>query len=185
MNDTFKTHFQKFFLKAFARCNSKRGFSILELMIVVVIVGLVAAMAGPRFSKEMDRMKFRGDARNAVSTLRLARSLAITNKTDYGVVFSSNGGTITLFKDIVRSDPPAFNAGDSVIQIDTISGDYPIATSSFTGALIYYANGSASESGKVLLLCYTMDGLNSNTCYATLDVLAATGRAKITDIQFY
>lgn len=171
--------------KFFAGLQSEKGVSLLELMIVVVIIGLMASMAGPRFSREMSKIEFRGTARSAVSAMRQARSLAISDKADYGVDFNSNSGTVTLFKDVVSSDPPALTSGDSIIRVDTLSGDNPVVSSSLTGPLLYSPNGSASESASILLLSYSTRDNDYSTKYAILDVLASTGRSKLSEIHFY
>ena len=172
--------------KARVANRSDAGFSIMEIMIVVVIIGLVAAMAGPKFNREMTRMEFRGDARNVVSMLREARSLALTEKVDHGVYFDQTAATITLFRDEVSSTPPSFGSGDEVLRVDTVSGQYATIGHTFTAPVLFSPNGSASESGQVILLNYGLvEGDYYSTNYAILNVLAATGRSKLSEIHAY
>ena len=167
------------------RLRNQRGITFLELMISVVIIGLVAAMAGPRFTKEMERAAFRASARGAISMIRKARSYSITDKQSYGVNFDISNATVTLFKDKEKTDPPTFTTGDSVISVDSISGDYSYLAVTLTAPLIFNTNGSASETGDIYLINYTYDGSIATTNYAWINVLAATGRTKMMDLQSY
>ncbi len=166
------------------RIINQRGVTLIELMTSVVIIGIIAAMAGPRFSHEMEKMEFRGAARSIVSSLRQARSLAISEKSPYGVVFDNAAGTVTLFKDIVASTPPGFQTGDSVLRVDTIPGEFATLSTTFTNALMFEANGSATESGTVSPISYGSEA-GSATSYATISVLSSTGRVRLDDIQSY
>jgi len=163
---------------------NQRGVTLIELMTSVVIIGIVAAMAGPRFSHEMDKMEFRGAARNIVSSIRQARSLAISEKTPYGIVFDGTNGTYTLFKDIATSNPPAFQTGDSLYSVDTIPGQYVALSSTFNGALMFRPNGSASESGTIIPFSYGGDP-GSATSYALISVLSSTGRVRLDELYTY
>ena len=104
------------------RFRSNCGITLIEMMITVVIIGVVTGMAVPRFQAAWEKLRIRGADRDAVSTLRLARSMAITGKDPYGVYFDGNALTITLFKDIVNPSSSVFESGDSVIRIDTFPG---------------------------------------------------------------
>jgi len=156
----------------------------MELMTSVVIIGIVAAMAGPRFSHELEKMAFRSSARNMVSSLRQARSLAIAEKTPYGLALDNSAGTFTLFKDNVSSVPPAFQTGDSILKVDTIPGEFATLTSTFTGAVVFQPNGSATESGTISPISYGSES-GSATSYATISVLGSTGRVRLDNVQSY
>ncbi len=168
----------------FLRLRNHRGVTLIELMSSVVIMGIIAAMAGPRFAHEMEKMEFRGSARSMVSTLRQARSLAISEKTEYGVAFDAAAGTFTLFKDNVSSTPAAFQTGDSIISVDTIPGQYATLSATFSSAVLFQSNGSASESGTVIPISYGSDA-GSATRYATISVLSSTGRVRLNEIHTY
>ena len=38
---------------------NQKGFTLIELMTTIVIIGIVSAMAVPRFAKAYERMEFR------------------------------------------------------------------------------------------------------------------------------
>jgi len=57
-----------------------RGFSVLELILVVVLMGLLAAMAVPRLANSaLASPQGEVSARNLAGTLRLARRMAVDN----------------------------------------------------------------------------------------------------------
>ena len=63
------------------------GKTLMELMVVVAIIGIVAAMGGPNFLALNSRMQARCATEEIASELRLARQLAITYRDRVRVVF--------------------------------------------------------------------------------------------------
>ena len=59
---------------------SERGFSLIELLIVVVIIGIIAAIAIPFF----ERAKQPANAASAINSLRLIHSGEVSYRTLYG-----------------------------------------------------------------------------------------------------
>lgn len=78
----------------FAR--AAQGFTLLELMIVIVIIGVVLALSPPLFSSGVTSAEQRAVARSVAQTLRFARSEAIANRTDVGVEFNLENRTYQL-----------------------------------------------------------------------------------------
>lgn len=60
------------------RSRSGRGFTLMELLVVLVLVGLMLGLAAANFSRGTGGAELRGQARELVSLLRLTRSRAIT-----------------------------------------------------------------------------------------------------------
>ena len=72
----------------------RRGFTLTELITVMVILGILAAVAAPRF---FDRSTFdsRGFYDQVISTLRYAQKAAIAQRRFVCVAFTANSVTLT------------------------------------------------------------------------------------------
>jgi len=161
------------------RLLSNRGITLIEMMIGVVIVGVAATMAVPRFQAAMDRIEFRSTTRDVVSLVRYARSEAISKKDRYGVYFDYGGRTATFFVDI-GSDPTAFEPySDSVVKVDSLgdkNGSYLdyVVTTLANNVVIFSPNGSASSGGSI----YTVVMTENIVGVADINILQSTGRVK-------
>jgi prepilin-type N-terminal cleavage/methylation domain-containing protein len=154
---------------------TKRGFTLIELMTAVVVVGVASAMAVPRFQIVYERMQFRAQIRNINSTLRLARSNAITTKNQFGVQFGSSPCTVTLFLDRINPANYTFDAGDSVIRVDTLPAQFTyLGTDCTNNVLTFSPNGSCGFSGGGNIYSLAYD--NNIIAYHSTSVLASTGR---------
>ncbi|HID55161.1 TPA: prepilin-type N-terminal cleavage/methylation domain-containing protein [Candidatus Poribacteria bacterium] len=76
-----------------------RGFTLIELMAVMVIVAVVMAVLIPRFSSDvLGKMKSYSAARRIASYLLYTRSLAINTSRDHKVDFIPSEGTFERFE---------------------------------------------------------------------------------------
>ena len=67
----------------------QKAFTLLETIVVLTIMALFFAVSIPLFSRFVEKSKLETAARNIVSTLRTARSYAISNNATYDVVFDA------------------------------------------------------------------------------------------------
>jgi MSHA pilin protein MshC len=163
--------------------NTRRGITLVELMSIVVIIGVVSAMAIPRFGRTINRLRFRNSARQMVSNLRLARSNAITHKQQVGVNFDPNGETMTLFVDTHNPGSFTYETGDSVLAVDSLAREFEWIFSSFGNSSVFYRpNGSASATGQIYFLSYNNEDFIN---WGYIDILASTGRTKLGDLWYY
>jgi len=82
---------------------SRRGFSLIELMVVVTLVGLTAAIAVPSYSELMADRRVQDDALQVASLLREARARAMARGSAVLVAFTnggSSGGVFNVYESV-------------------------------------------------------------------------------------
>ena len=78
--------------------NNSRGFTLIELVVVLVIVGLIASLAAPRLFNSIGRVELKDAARRTLVLLNKARKMAYYQRVDTFVRFDLEGNTITVFE---------------------------------------------------------------------------------------
>lgn len=73
-----------------------RGFTLLELLIVMMVTGIVLAIAVPRTRAALDRAVVRSAASDVRATLGLARTLALAGYAEIVVEIDSAAGTLVV-----------------------------------------------------------------------------------------
>jgi prepilin-type N-terminal cleavage/methylation domain-containing protein len=139
---------------------SNRGITLMEMMITTVIISIAAAMAVPKFQIAFERLKFNAANRDIINTMRMARSQAITEKAQYGVVFNDTSKTVIFFKDLVNTAGIDFVSGDSIVSIDTLPREFTyMATDVTNNVFLFRPNGSAKflGGGNLWTIAYTDD----------------------------
>ena len=71
--------------------SKKNGFTLIELMIVLSILALVAAVAIPSFSSFIAKNRVSTKTDEVVSLLSHAKSMSVTQRATYAVYFSDSG----------------------------------------------------------------------------------------------
>jgi prepilin-type N-terminal cleavage/methylation domain-containing protein len=68
------------------RSDAERGFSLLELIMVIVMIALVLAVTYPSLSKGNATLHLRTAGREVINTMRYAREKAITEQAEMRIV---------------------------------------------------------------------------------------------------
>jgi Tfp pilus assembly protein FimT len=159
--------------------NNNKGITILEIMIMLVILGITTTLAVPRFGQVIDKLKLKTTARDMVSSLRLARSHAVSQRSQFGVYFDLESNQYVLFKDLANPGSFTYDAGsDSDMVTTSLPGNTSFGWSSFPNfTVIFKPDGSASSSGLVEL--HSVSEEEGYSGYFTVDVLGSTGRVKL------
>jgi type IV fimbrial biogenesis protein FimT len=152
------------------------GVSMLEMMIVVVVIGLLAAISLPNFGGTIHKMKFDNEGRDIVSALRYARSAAITLQQPIGVYFDINGKKTRTFLDRVSVGSNIFETGDSLLRSDSLEASVSYFNATFSGqTVVFQPDGTASAGGYVVAHASTDVGSRS----FTIGVTAGSGRVRL------
>ena len=91
--------------------SQSRGFTLVELLVVLAIAGLVLAVAPPLISSVMPGVELKAAARRTAGALRLAREIAIADGRDtawvidietnrYGIDGDHRGGSLPAGLDV-------------------------------------------------------------------------------------
>jgi prepilin-type N-terminal cleavage/methylation domain-containing protein len=162
--------------------NSKHGFTLLELMSIVVIIGILAAIGIPTFDSAIKKVRFKADSNVLLSGLRKARSQAISKRMQCGVSFDTLNNVFSIFEDQNSPENFTFDVGDSVIAVDTLGRGMQAMTTTFADNLVFFfPDGTASMSGTVN---GTATWTGTDTALVQISVLAATGRVKMESLTF-
>ena len=76
------------------------GFTMVEMMVVLLILGMVAAVAVPSITSSLDEMKMDGASREVVSAIQYCQSLAIKEGIEYKVNFAKAQEKFRCFEPI-------------------------------------------------------------------------------------
>jgi type IV fimbrial biogenesis protein FimT len=152
-----------------ARSETRRGFTLVDLTITVLIMGVVAATASPRFAALLTSYTAEAAARRVAADLNYAASAAAQTSQSVTVTFNVSGDSYS----VVGVDSPdhpgsawAVSLTNGGYNVDLVSVDFAA-----TQTVTFNAYGRPNNPGSIIL--------SSGSDSATIVVDAATGRATV------
>ena len=99
---------------------SGSGFSLVELLLVMAIVGIVAAITIPGFVQSTRGHRLRTAARTVVMAGRYARSMALIKQKEMAVVFDLGASTVSV--EMITTPLPAGDPMDEWLMDTSLQG---------------------------------------------------------------
>ena len=145
------------------------GFSLMELMVVLVIFAIVTAIALPGLNKFLRSVELSGTVEREATSLRVIRQRAITENNNYVAVLGANDNILWWDDDDndgVKDGTEKTGENAPIPSWMTVTNDPGNTFASDT--LTFFPNGSASESGTLIFS-------NADGYQKSLSVIRPTG----------
>lgn len=121
------------------RHTGKRGFTLVEMMIVIAVLAIIAAIAAPNFQTYMAQRRLNGAARLVMTDLMDARMKAVSENNQFKVFFLDTHQYKVLDDE---NNNGTEDTGETSVTKD-IQSNYPGVTLSASAHPIFYPRGTA------------------------------------------
>jgi prepilin-type N-terminal cleavage/methylation domain-containing protein len=150
---------------------NERGFGLTELLVVVALVGMLAAIGYPQVASYMQSAALRAGAQELVAVVNGARQLAIARNTNACVTLSGNSAQYRLGTSAACAGGAVF-VGTGTAADGTITLTNNVQITAATANVVFSALGAAVTAGT-----YTVHNPYNGANLSV--VVAASGRVTI------
>ena len=113
------------------------GFTLIELMVVIGIVGILSAIAIPSYFQWLPRHRVGNAARTVMSTLEFARINAVKTNADVAVIFDWANERLTV------------DSGGTTLRTRQMPNDVDLQDIGLGSPVTFNGHGFSSDSGQV------------------------------------
>jgi type IV fimbrial biogenesis protein FimT len=162
---------------------NKKGFTLIELMVVLSIIGILTSLALPSFESFIRKQESSGQINHLYTSLYLARSEAVKRNQTVTICKSSTkshcGGDWSdgwlMFEDINNNG--SFDLGESLITTGQLKTGYTLRWSAFgsTSYIRFDKNGMTASHNGTFKLCPA----DKDDRFASAVIVSKTARIRI------
>ena len=175
-------------MKSLPSISRSAGFTLLEMLVALGVLGIMAAVAVPSLMDTVSRMGVTSAARTLASTLSLARSEAVKRGEDISICPSADGEDCAsgdwsagwiVFVDAngdADGDTGSVDSGDTVIRVFDPLSDMVMEASPATDLLAYDNKGYGLLNALTTFTICPVDGNEDNAKEVEISL---SGRSRI------
>lgn len=140
----------------------QKGFTLIELMIVIAVIGILAAIAAPSFADMIERNKLKQAAEGLKSDLEWARSESIKQSCNVSIVFTTGSNwqyvmtPCTGTAKTVTSTSPTVTLSATTFTANTVTFDSRRGGAETAGATLTTGNYQVTvdiDNGRRVRIC--------------------------------
>ncbi len=132
-------------LKAKLNAKKRKGFTIVELIVVMAIIAILTLIAVPTFTKFLDQADTTQEAANASTLYKTTMNQIVLEISENGGITLVSGALPTGFVDAIVADS---NVDDADVNV-LVAGS-TVVPNEWT-ILVPVANGAVDETGDILI----------------------------------
>jgi len=151
------------------RLRARPGFSLMEMLIVVILIGIVMSVAGVRVSGMMTQQRVIRAASTIQTQMETAFALAGRNRVPMKLVFTTSASAITL-KTTDRAGTTTFGTPTDLKQLGLSNGNVTASSNTVT----VFPNGFASDTLSIQVLV-----TRGSTTYKRIVRMSRAGLVKV------
>jgi type IV fimbrial biogenesis protein FimT len=134
------------------RPSSEKGFTLIELMVVIAIAGILVSMAAPSFTNMTKNSRMRSEANALIGAFAYARTEAVRRGNEVHIGAQGGGGGVVVWVDQTGGTANSWDAGEELRLWEPMHNSMTISSAGNINSFRFNGAGIVNTAD-VLTLC--------------------------------